>query len=121
MRMFDISLIDLASMADELSAAPCPDTFRRHVADELDRLSAEAEACTVHLVLRWGARLDQQLMIHGSSTDVDVSAFADDLDRTEGWAARVVAAGVSTVLLEDAAPDLHAVMSSASAIALSNP
>ncbi len=110
--MFDISLVDLASMADELSAASAPETFRRRVADDLDRLRVEAGACTVHLVLRWGARLDQQLMIHGSSANVDVSAFADDLDRTDGWAARVVAAGVSTVVLEEAPPDLHEVMSS---------
>lgn len=110
--MFDISLVDLASMANELSAAPSQETFRRHVAADLDRLRIEAGACTVHLVLRWGARLDQQLMIPGSSVDVDVAGFADDLDRTDGWTARVVAAGVSTVLADDAPMDLRQVMSS---------
>ena len=112
MSMFDISLIELAAIADELSAATSPETFRGHVVADLDRLRLEARACTVHLVLRWGARLDQQLVFHGSSVDVDVSAFAGDLDRTDGWTARAVASGVSTVTVEDAPADLRHVMSS---------
>jgi DNA-binding CsgD family transcriptional regulator len=111
-------LIELAAMADELSGAPSPESFRRRVTDDLDRLRVEAGACTVHLVLRWGARLDQQMVFHGSSVDVDVEALADDLDRTDGWAARVVAAGVSTVAVEDASPDLGHVMSSRAISAL---
>ena len=112
MSMFDVGLIQLARMADGLTAAPDPATLRRLVTVDLGHLRAEARACTAHLVLRWGSRVDQQLMIHGMSTRIDVKEFADDLDRTEGWAGRILAADLSVVDVDDEhiGDDLRAAM-----------
>jgi DNA-binding CsgD family transcriptional regulator len=108
--VFDVSLVELAERADELSASPDMDTFSAHVRVELDRMMAQCRACSVHLVVRWGSRPDQQLVVYGDSSRVAVGSFASALEATDGWLGRIVAAGVSVIDVGSTDDQLREVM-----------
>jgi DNA-binding CsgD family transcriptional regulator len=110
MSRFDMPLIELARLADELSASADPATFRDRVVLHLGRLRAEARATTAHLVVRWGAREDQQLFIHGRSAGADVPAMADTLDRCPAWRQQIVPAALTPVHRSTAAPEVAEIM-----------
>lgn len=110
MNMFDMPLIELARLADELSASPDRSTFEERVVLHLGRLRAEAQAATTHLVVRWGVRPDQHLFIHGRSAHTDVPGLAEALDACESWRRLSTRPGFTAVDLGSAPTDVLNVM-----------
>ncbi|MFN6119857.1 MAG: LuxR C-terminal-related transcriptional regulator [Actinomycetes bacterium] len=107
---FETSETENARTAEALSAAPDPLAFQRIASAELQRLQELSGARSVHLIVAWGARVEQRVLLHGPAETHDDRRMLAGLLATPSWHELVPDGTVASFAPSDVPPAVSSVL-----------